>query len=289
MRFIDFDGRTPTDKDIPKWTPWSEDKWCAWLADSESHLRKVKNLHDAGDIVARNAYIDSKAASAHWGKLKPWLLALSNGKCWFTEGRDICSHTDVEHFRPKKLVLNLDGSRGDGYWWLAFDYKNYRASGNVPNRKKGNWFPIHEDSRRSTFNHRCEESESIVLIDPTNPQDVCLIAFNEEGNAIPNPKLIEPWDRLRAEKSIQWLKLNEHDDLPEERRKVWQKISRLLEEYYIAKASYKPGINPSPYNTMKEKLREIKERTRADAELSVTAMWCVEFRNDPELHRLVSC
>ncbi|MCF7962632.1 MAG: hypothetical protein K9M08_17980 [Pirellula sp.] len=287
MRFIDFEGRKPTDKDIHGWEPWTEEAWKKWLADSEEHLREVKRRHESGDIAARNAYIDSKAK--HWGKLKKWLFALSNGKCWFTEGRDICSHEDVEHFRPKKLVLNLDNSEDDGYWWLAFDYKNYRASGNVPNRKKGNWFPIHEDSRRSKFDKRSEESETIVLIDPTNPQDVGLIAFNEEGNAIPNPKLIDPWDRLRAEKSIEWLKLNEHDDLPEERRKVWQKISRLLEEYYIAKAAYKPGINPAPYNTMKEKLREIKERTRADAELSVTAMWCVEFRNDRELHRLVAC
>lgn len=289
MRFIDFDGRTPTDTDVPGWKPWTKDQWSTWLAESESHLSEVKRLHDAGDIIARNAYIDSKAASAHWGKLKPWLFALSSGKCWFTEGRDICSHKDVEHFRPKKLVLNLDSSEVDGYWWLAFDYKNYRASGNVPNRKKGNWFPIHEDSRRSTFDKRCEESETFVLIDPTNPHDVDLIAFNEEGNAIPNPKLTDPWEVLRAEKSIEWLKLNEHDDLPEERRKVWQKLTRLIKEYYTAKAAYDPGINPAPYATMKEKLREIRERTRTNAELSATALWCVELRNDPELRRLVAC
>ncbi len=287
MRFIDFDGRTPTDTDVQGWKPWTDDQWNKWLADSEKYLSEVKRLHDAGDIAARNAFIDSK--SAHWGKLKPWLFALSSGKCWFTEGRDICSHKDVEHFRPKKLVLNLDSSEVDGYWWLAFDYKNYRASGNVPNRKKGNWFPIHKNSRRSTFEQRCEESETFVLIDPTNPYDVDLIAFNEEGNAIPNPKLTDPWEVLRAAKSIEWLKLNEHDDLPEERRKVWQKLTRLIKEYYTAKTAYDPEINPAPYATMKEKLREIRERTRTNAELSATALWCVELRNDPELRRLVAC
>ena len=37
------------------------------------------------------------------------------------------SHSDVEHFRPKKEAKALDANSRDGYWWLAFDYMNFRV------------------------------------------------------------------------------------------------------------------------------------------------------------------
>jgi len=98
----------------------------------------MKELYTQGKIEERNNLIDSK--SAHWGKLKLWLKVLSHGKCWFSEVRELYSHYDVEHFRPKKEAKAMDGTVRDGYWWLAFDYTNYRLCGNVGNRKKGGWF-----------------------------------------------------------------------------------------------------------------------------------------------------
>ncbi|NQV28719.1 MAG: hypothetical protein HQ518_30570 [Rhodopirellula sp.] len=284
MRWVDFEGKKPTDDDIPGWTPWSTEEWQAWLDKSDELLREVERLHNVPDIEARNKYIDDN--SDHWGKLKPWLFAISHGKCWFTEGRDICSHKDVEHFRPKKLVKNIDKTEQDGYWWLSFNYRNFRASGNVPNRKKGNWFPLHEDSRRSQWTARCEESEAPYLLDPIRQTDAELVAFDDEGNAIPAPG-IDPWEKLRVERSIEWLKLNEHDDLPEERRKVWQEVSQAIDAYLEAKKAYRPGINPAPAETMEQQLREIRKKTREKAELSSVAIWCVRFRNDDRLLRLV--
>jgi hypothetical protein len=105
MRWIDFEGKLPTDADIPDWEAWPQQKWDAWLAKTEQLDAEVKRLHDSGNIEARNAYIDKH--SSHWGKLKPWLLALSRGKCWFTEAREIASHMDVEHFRPKKGFFRI--------------------------------------------------------------------------------------------------------------------------------------------------------------------------------------
>ena len=50
---------------------------------------------------------------------------------------------DVEHFRPKLEVKELYKEQNrEGYWWLAFDYHNFRVCGNVGNRKKGGWFPL---------------------------------------------------------------------------------------------------------------------------------------------------
>lgn len=284
MRWIKFANRKPTDTDVPGWTAWSAQKWKTWLEKSKEHLAEVERLHNSGDIEKRNKYIDSK--SGHWGELKPWLLALSYGKCWFTEGREICSHMDVEHFRPKKACISLDGIEKDGYWWLAFEYSNFRVAGSAPNRKKGGWFPLHFGSNRSTFSARCEESETPYLLDPIQMSDTRLLAFNEEGDAIPVPGC-DAWEKERVNVSIERLKLNEHDALPEERRKVWQRVTRAIDGYLQAKAAYRPGINPAPMERMEQYLRVIYDLTREDAELSSVALWCVRFRNNFEILSII--
>lgn len=283
---------------VNDWPGWSKEEWQKWLEESDLLLGEVaclnqeaEDLRAAGDeeaakqkIKERNAFIDKR--SDHWTKLKPWLFALSHGKCWFTEGRDICSHKDVEHFRPKGRVEDLDGGERDGYWWLAFDYSNYRAAGNVPNRKKGDRFPLHKNSLRSCFTERCEESETPYLLDPVRQSDVTLLAFDEEGNAIAAPGA-DGWECERVRESIERLKLNEHDALPAERRRVWQTVTREIDAYLAAKSTYRPGKNPAPRATMEAKARRIVELTRPDAELSAVARWCVRFRNERDLARLL--
>jgi uncharacterized protein (TIGR02646 family) len=285
MRWIDFEDKLPTDKDIPGWTPWSETKWSKWLEDSEEYLTEARRLHALGQTAERNEYIKSK--SAHWGKLKDWLRALSHGKCWFSDTKDKYSHYDVEHFRPKSEALNLDGTSRDGYWWLAFEYSNYRICGNVGNRKKGGWFPLREKSLCSTYDCQCEESETRYFIDPTDPEDVNLIAFNEEGNVVAAPSA-EPWEAERVEQSRKRLKLNEHDDLPEARREVWQKMSRLIERYLQAKSRCGSNRNPGAEGKLREYVREMKAMLRPDVELSSVAKWCILFRNDQRLLKLVA-
>jgi len=117
MRYIDLDNHKPDQ---------------AWLDKSDALTAELIQLHKAGDIAARNQLIDDNAN--HWGQIKQWLLDISHNKCWFSEAKDIYSHLDVEHFRPKKEAKDIDGTKRDGYWWLAFDYKNFRACGNVGNR-----------------------------------------------------------------------------------------------------------------------------------------------------------
>lgn len=36
-------------------------------------------------------------------------------------------------FRPKKRALGEDQTEPDGYYWLAFDWKNYRIADSYPN------------------------------------------------------------------------------------------------------------------------------------------------------------
>ena len=285
MRWIDLENKQPTDKDIPNWKPWSKEKWKKWLHDSADYFTEAERLHKLGKTIERNDFIKSK--SAHWGKLKGWLRALSHGKCWFSDTKDKYSHYDVEHFRPKSEALDLDGTSRDGYWWLAFDYSNYRICGNVGNRKKGGWFPLREKSLCSTYDCQCEESETCYFIDPTDPEDVNLIAFNEEGDVVPAPNCL-PWEIERVEESNKRLKLNEHDDLPEARREVWQKMSRLIECYLRARARCGSNRNPGAEGSLREYVREMKKMLKPDVELSSVAKWCILFRNDSRLLRLVA-
>lgn len=284
MIWIDLENKLPTDTDIPNWTPWSQAKWDAWLTKSRQLVEQLAALECAGNKAERNTLIDTN--SDHWSELKPWLQALSNGKCWFSEVRELYSHYDVEHFRPKKAAKNIDNTERDGYWWLAFNYMNFRLCGNVGNRKKGGWFPLKDGSLCSTFEDPCEESESAYLIDPIDDNDVALIAFNEEGNVVPVPGASD-WERQRVLETVKRLKLNEHLPLTEERRKIWQKVDELINEFEKTKDRCTKGNNPAAKEKMRQIRAKVREMTNSNAELSSVAKWCVLLRSDPQVRKLV--
>lgn len=282
MIFIDLENKLPTDADLAPDIRWTQAEWCAWLAESARLVDELAKLNATGQMKERNELIDKHGG--HWGKLKPWLLSLSGGKCWFTEARDIASHLDVEHFRPKKAARNVKGPERDGYWWLAFDYMNFRIAGTVPNRKKGAWFPLRFGSPCSAFTQRREGDEVPHFLDPTNAHDVTLLAFDEEGKAVPAPG-IPRWDYVRVRRTVDRLKLSEHQALAEERRKVWQNTTKLINKYLQALAEVRTSA--AARERVKAAARDIVVLTKPEAELSSVAKWCVRLRNDPQLSRLV--
>ncbi len=176
----------------------------------------------------RDKIIDDNSKT--WGKLKDWLLKFSHGKCWFSEAKDSYSHWDVEHFRPKKNAKNLDGSDREGYWWLAFEWRNYRICGNVGNRKKGGYFPLHPQSQVANSGARnLVKDEIFLLLDPTRSGDAELLSFDEEGKATVMPGL-NGWPAQRASESIKRFKLNEHEPLREARQRHWIQCRALIEQ-----------------------------------------------------------
>lgn len=282
MIFIDLENKLPTDADLPTEIRWTKPDWDAWLAESARLVGELAKLDAKGQIKERNELIDKHGG--HWGKLKPWLLSLSDGKCWFTEARDIASHLDVEHFRPKKAARNIKGPERDGYWWLAFDYMNFRIAGTVPNRKKGAWFPLRHGSQCSSYARRCEGDEVMYFLDPTNAHDVTLLAFDEEGKAVPAPG-IPRWERVRVKRTVERLKLTEHQALSEERRKVWQKTTNLINKYL--KALSEARTSAAARERVRATARDIVCLIKPDAELSAVAKCCIRFRNDDQLSRLL--
>lgn len=285
MIWIDLENSRPTDTNIQNWQPWTAEAWAEWLQRSTELVMQMSSLEEQGKREERNKLIDQNRE--HWSSLKPWLLALSNGKCWFSEVRDLYSHYDVEHYRPKKQAKALDGLERDGYWWLAFQYMNFRVCGNVGNRKKGGWFPLRVGSMCSAFVAQCEEAEIPYLIDPIDEDDVNLLAFDEKGDVIAKPGCSE-WDKERVSETVKRLKLNEHAALSDERRKVWHKVDNLIEQYKVAKARNDLAANPVAKQKLVQIRKQLRELTHRGSELSAVAKWCVLFRNDHQLTQLIT-
>jgi hypothetical protein len=110
-----------------------------------------------------------------WTDFKKDFAEAQQGRCGFCEGQVLgLQFGDVEHFRPKAEISELDesdpdncgheepwghriigrvlkpGRRTPGYWWLAYDWCNYLLSCEICNRKwKGSLFPI-AGTRRAT-------------------------------------------------------------------------------------------------------------------------------------------
>jgi Endonuclease NucS len=77
------------------------------------------------------------------------------------------------------------------------------------------------------------------------------------------------------------LKLNEHEALTEERRKIWAKVSDLIGQYTQAKSHCTDGGNPAAKQRMRDLACQMRQSARPTEELSSVARWCILLRNDP--------
>lgn len=197
-------------------------------------LKKAKVLTDAliaaSDDTERHEIIDKNHRL--WKLLKETLKSMSFGKCWYSEARELYSHYHVDHFRPKKKAIDIDNIDKGGYWWLTFDWENYRLMGSVGNSKKGDYFPV---KRHKTNTHTDPiQDEVYYLLDPCKKEDVKLLNFEETGKAIPTAnKTAANWSYIRAKETIEWYDLN-YEDLKEERKRIWRTtVDGILETQYL--------------------------------------------------------
>lgn len=236
-----------------------------WMQEAE---RLTEMLKAAPNKTERDKIIDDNAHV--WRRIRDWLAKFSNNKCWFSEARNTCFYWHVEHFRPKKEAEEPDR---DGYWWLAFDFRNYRLCGSVTNSKKGSYFPLHPSSPVAGPSDNFED-EVYLLIDPTCIADVNLISFIG-GNVIPSCER-DTWEWKRANYSIMRYKLNDHKPFVREREKVWNKCKNRVEQLAIKMKEEQDAARrgrPSPVRLAKIRIlsRKIKRMTSPRTEFSATA------------------
>uniref|UniRef100_A0A2A4Z030 TIGR02646 family protein n=1 Tax=OCS116 cluster bacterium TaxID=2030921 RepID=A0A2A4Z030_9PROT len=219
MKFIDYNI---DDIELPDgWTDKANELTSKLIIETSSEERKK--------II--------KANSKHWGLLKSKLAEISNGKCWYTEAKQEGTDTDVDHFRPKNSVSE-GNKKNDGYWWLAFDPKNYRYSCISANRRrtdkkteitggKGDHFPLCNPHKRAISPAHDLDEELPELLDPCDEVDVMQITYADNGEALAShskDKNLRQYQR--AIKSINIYNLN-HSDFKEARIELRNKLSKF--------------------------------------------------------------
>jgi len=266
MRFINLDGRTPRK---------------TWIRKAN---RLLAQLNAAPNENARKQLLDTHQSV--WQELMPWLKRITKGKCWFSESRGACQYWEVEHFRPKGAARNLDGTvRPEGYWYLAFDWKNFRLCGGVTNRKKGYYFPLRNGTHVATSANRNIDDEDPYLLDPTKMEDPPLLTFNKNGDVNPTPGMTS-WQTERARVSIERYKLQEHEDFVEARRGVWTKCELAINKC----RNYLHDEITNPSATNKQRIREqvttLREMGKFFSEFSAVANDCLRSCPEPYFQKL---
>lgn len=176
----------------------------------------------------RAAYFASKQKTT-WGDpalVKAFKAAVGN-KCWYSEVELAGADPNIDHFRPKGRVVEVDdnmaktGHVSGGYWWLAFEPLNFRLSSQHANQRrvdpatdggKADFFPVKGD-RTPDSTPYMKIFEDVLPLDPCSASDVSLIWFDPDGNPCCSPKNKHPSasDQLRIKATIWLYHLDKHD------------------------------------------------------------------------------
>lgn len=249
-----------------------------WVDEAE---RITEQLRAAPDANARKALREQYEGFWRDERIRNWLLSHFNDKCWYSEAYETVSPLHVDHFRPKGNINDGHGNQlGEGYWWLTFEWENYRIAGHLINSKKGDIFPILHGHRANADDPFSLDQECPTLIDPCT-LDAGLISFEkEEGLCIAIPAAnIDDTDRQKAERTIEILGLNIRDRLNRKRTQRWDECLMKIAEYTGCRTTRR--ADNLVRLTKKLLTEELRQKTAYEAEFSSVAKACIR-KNAPE-------
>jgi hypothetical protein len=204
-----------------------------------------------------------------WKPIKNRLTAVLGMKCWYTEVELIGSPLTVDHYRPMC-----------DYWWLAFEAENYRLAcqwANSPEHNaahgcaggKGDNFPLLPPGIRATLVAEMS-NELPVILDPCNPVDCKLLAFQADGRPVVSPAFKDdPIAVQRVEQSMILLNLD-HPAFNSKREQLRRDIKNDVQIY----------AELPPASVACEIIR-----TRLFAKLAPNAPFCTAARFYLQFHR----
>lgn len=163
--------------------------WCTSALALTATLKKT-------DPKLRSAFIDEHRDET-WGNpdLLRALRAVVGNKCWYSEVPLDGADPNVDHFRPKGRVREVNedfttnGRSCEGYWWLAFDVRNFRLASMHSNQRRvdadtdgGKWdfFPVLGERAPEGTDYACIVEE-VLPLDPCSQTDVRLLWFDPDG------------------------------------------------------------------------------------------------------------
>ena len=216
MRYIDLSIIKTSDPDV-----------VAWFSNAKLCLGELSKLATHGE---RKQYMKKHNI---WSDFKPILIRYYGEKCWYSECSLEGSFGDVDHFRPKGKSTDDKGNLilADGYWWLAYDYLNYRLSCEKSNRSfdaggKNDMFPLKYGTIPATQGNK---NDIPVLLDPCVDSDVALIDCNEAGEIV--ALSADPYEILRVDISK---RIYNWDCFNAARKKIRSKCKTALELFEMA-------------------------------------------------------
>ncbi|WP_019458581.1 HNH endonuclease [Acinetobacter sp. GG2] len=174
-------------------------------------------LMAAPDKETRKAILKKVASSKVWRDFYDLLPDSLKRKCWYCEAEEIRSDMPIDHFRPKNKVE--DDELHEGYWWLAFDWENYRCACTFCNSRrvfdeteggKACRFPLENPEERA-FTPADQiklNNERPYFLDPFNLDDEKLLWFDNDGLPIASPSAT-PEQQTKVENSIEIFHLHE--------------------------------------------------------------------------------
>lgn len=255
-----------------------------WLDEAEALTEQLKN---APDDKARIALVFAHRKLWRDPRLLNWLTDIHHRKCWYSEAKESVAPYHVDHFRPKGRAAQMDKSERPGYWWLTFDWKNYRLAGQLLNVKKRDLFPVQYPGSAQAANPLSLHAEGPLLLDPLT-NDAWFVSFEriDDGECLATacPGLTQPkTDRVAL--TIEVLGLNRLTSLNKNRADIWDRCLERIKEY-----------NDADSNAMiqtQEALRLVAARGLAqlcaeDREFSSVAKACVDKQAPMELRMLVN-
>lgn len=217
-----------------------------WLGEARDATSGVKSKKASG----RTRYIRSKGHV--WRHAKSWLEPLAGAKCWYCESAVGRFDNPVDHFRPKGAVKE----RADhpGYWWLAFEWSNYRYACGWCNSfrrshrgptsgGKHDYFPLLDEATRAATDADSLAGEFPLLLDPARPGDAEHLWFDLTGKPVASPMCGQEKDslpHLRVDTTIRLLHLDE-EFLTERRKQLRRQVTELVEMTQIAIERYAHG------------------------------------------------
>ena len=212
-----------------------------------------------------------------WRDFAPRLAELSNGKCWYSESKNPTSDKNVDHFRPKARVQ--EDLAHEGYWWLAFVWRNYRYSSQWCNQRrvdrinltsggKGDHFPLAPGSIRAQHEHDDLDLEQVQLLDPIDPVDWTLLTFTSTGYPTPSrPQGTAEYSRATISIEIYHLHCKA---LVEERKSLAGRVQRIVEE--MERLQPEIATNLRSLASYKRQAKDLLRLIRPTAEYSAAAL-----------------